>query len=162
MPVMIARMRWIHAAVALAIAALIAPAPAAAQTPPDPNAPSGYRVTIAARWCTSYDQITANVARNNIQESLRDLGPNSPYGGDDSVTPKIEAETQPDCRPLPGWRFTLGTGIGPKSVGPWGSLSDVTGLMPPAVPNTTPIVTQDSVDDPGAPGTKLRGRPPSS
>jgi len=148
---------WIHAAWLLTIIALAALAPDAARADVDPNASSGYFVTIAARWCTSYDQITANVARNNIQESLKDLGQNSPYGGEDSVVPATEAATQPQCKPLPGWQFTLGRGIGPKSVGPWGSLSDVTGAMPAAVSNTTPIVTRESVPDPGTPGSTLLG-----
>ena len=51
----------------LAAVALFAPAGAAA-------AGSGFKVTIAARWCPAYTDITANRARNNIMESLRDLG----------------------------------------------------------------------------------------
>lgn len=36
-------------------------------------------VTVAARSCPSYTDITGNLARNDIQESLRDPGPNMPY-----------------------------------------------------------------------------------
>jgi len=50
-------------------------APARAQQPqnPDKNG-TDYFVTIAARTCDRYEDISANKARNNIQESLRDLG----------------------------------------------------------------------------------------
>ena len=118
---------------------------------------SGYFVTIAARWCTGYDQIRANLARNNIQESLRDLGLDSPYKPGDLVLPSIEASTQPGCRPLPGWQFTLGTAIGSKpSVGIWGSLSNVSGAMAPWLPNVTPIVTQASVPNRDAHGVPIQ------
>ena len=48
-------------------------------------------------------------------------------------------------QPLPGWQFTLGTAIGSKSIGNWGSLSNVSGAMAPLLPNVTPIVTEASV-----------------
>ena len=94
-------------------------------------------VTIAARVCDDYSSITGNRARNNIMESLRDLGADTPYGtrvGDrlipNLVDPAIEAEFQPPpgCRPLAGWEFKLGTGIiGRADAGIWGELSRVTG-----------------------------------
>ena len=43
-----------------------------AQTNPD--APSGYFLTIVARHCPDYPDIRPNLARNNIQESLENLG----------------------------------------------------------------------------------------
>jgi hypothetical protein len=98
-------------------------------------------VTFAARVCEDFSQVTANRARNNIQESLRDLGPNTPYGTvqpggrviPNEVDPAIEAEFQPPppepgCRPLAGWKFRLGRNYVTKGdVGVWGALTHVTG-----------------------------------
>ncbi len=86
-------------------------------------------VTVAARSCPTYDSITANLARNNIQESLRDLGANTAYGPGEPVNPTNEADNQPRCSPLSEWGFTLGTGIGGAVEGRWGSLSYVSGAM---------------------------------
>lgn len=116
--------------------------------------PDGSRsdvfVTIAARECSTYGEITANRARNNIQESLRDLGADTLYNAGEEITPAREDEGQPNCRPITGWSFTLGTGIRSKAVaGPWGALSIVT--EPFGAP---PIVTEASVplrDDNGRP-----------
>ena len=84
-------------------------------------------VTIVARQCPEYTDITANRARNDIQESLRDLGVDTPYDAGEPIDPDIEADSQPNCSPLPNWRFTLGTGYQTQAVsGPWGSLSIVT------------------------------------
>jgi hypothetical protein len=103
-----------------------APTDARAQGAP---ADTGYWVTIAARVCPSYTDISANKARNNIMESLRDLGPDTPYVdalASSLVDPTIEQLSQPNCKALPGWRFRLGTGIAPnRVVGTWGSLSVV-------------------------------------
>jgi uncharacterized repeat protein (TIGR01451 family) len=86
-----------------------------------------YSVTLAARVCPSYEAITANLARNDIQESLRDLGPDSPYRPGQPINPDVEAGAQPQCAPLPGWELTLGRGYRSHAVdGPWGSLSIVT------------------------------------
>jgi hypothetical protein len=91
-------------------------------------AASGYRVTYAARSCPSYEDIFANRARNDIQESLKDLGPDSPYSGSFLVNPDAEGQPPQDrCTPLVGWQFTLGTNYQSRAVsGPWGSLSKVT------------------------------------
>lgn len=98
-------------------------------------------VTFVARVCSSYTDVMANRARNDIQESLHDLGPNSVYTAGQPIDPDLEAANQPDCRPLPDWQFTLGTGIEERAVsGPWGSLSIVTD------PFATPIVTRDVTD----------------
>ena len=52
----------------------------------------------------------------------------------------MEATNDPNCSPLPGWRFTLGTGYETRAVsGPWGSLSIVTS------PYDTDIVTEARV-----------------
>jgi uncharacterized protein DUF11 len=113
----------------LVAVALIGPAPASA---------SHERwVTFAARVCDDYTQVTGNRARNNIMESLKDLGANTPYGTKlpdgrivpNEVDPAIEYEFQPPpgCRPLAGWKFKLGTGYQTKAdPGVWGSLSRVT------------------------------------
>jgi hypothetical protein len=93
------------------------------------SAASGLRVTYVARVCPSYEDIYANRARNDIQESLKDLGPDSQYpNGDFLVNPDAESQPPQDkCKPLVDWRFTLGTGYESRAVtGPWGSLSRVT------------------------------------
>jgi uncharacterized repeat protein (TIGR01451 family) len=102
---------------------------------------SGYYVTFVARSCPEYTDIFANKARNDIQESLKDLGPDSPYTQVDAlVDPAIESMAPQDaCSALPDWRFTLGTGYMSRAVsGPWGSLSKVTD------PFDTSIVTKPS------------------
>ena len=82
----------------------------------------------------------ANRARNDIQESLRDLGKNTVYRAGQPIDPGVEATNDPNCTPLPGWRFTLGTGYKTRAVsGPWGSLSIVTD------PYDTDIVTEARV-----------------
>ena len=103
------------------------------------SAASGLRVTYVARVCPAYEDIYANRARNDIQESLQDLGMDSPYpDGDFLVNPDVEGGgPQAKCQPLVDWRFTLGTGFESKAVhGPWGSLSRVTN------PYTTVIQTK--------------------
>jgi uncharacterized repeat protein (TIGR01451 family) len=98
--------------------------------------------TIAARVCDRYVDISANKARNNIQAGLRDLGPDTLYQPGELVSPAREQAMQPRCRPLSGFRFTLGAGISSSKVtGSWGSLSIV------SAPFATDIVTQDSVPD---------------
>ena len=104
------------------------------------EAASDRLVTFAARVCDDYPDVTANRARNNIQESLRDLGADTLYGAGEAVQPAKEQTGQSTCRPLPGWRFTLGTGSQTRAVvGPWGALARVTN------PYSTSIVTQSSV-----------------
>ncbi len=96
-------------------------------------------VTFVARTCPSYTDIAANRARNNIQESLQDLGADTLYNGGDAVNPVVERAQQPNCTPLPDWRFTMGTDYKSRAVtGPWGALSVVTG------PFAGNIVTQPS------------------
>jgi hypothetical protein len=101
---------------------------------------SGYFVTFVARSCPAYADIYANKARNDILESLVDLGPDTQYdNGGQLVNPTAEGiPPQNVCKPLVGWEFTLGTGYQSRAVtGPWGSLSIVTNPFPGA-----PIVTQ--------------------
>ena len=114
----------------LAVLALVGPGAgvAGAQQPPGPDGDgSDYFVTIAARQCPTYTDIRANRARNNIQESLKDLGPDTPYTAGQPISPAIEDATQPNCTPITGWKFTLGTRDRRRPCpGPWGSLSVVT------------------------------------
>ena len=71
---------------------------------------------------------------------MRDLGKNTVYRAGQPIDPGVEATNDPNCRPLPGWRFTLGTGYKTRAVsGPWGSLSIVTS------PYDTDIVTEARV-----------------
>ena len=60
-------------------------------------------------------------------ESLQDLGGDTLYTSGEPINPIKESEGQPNCRPITGWQFTLGSGIQEKaSKGPWGALSIVT------------------------------------
>ncbi len=105
----------------LLVLALPSPAPAAIRE-------STKLVTVVARECPSYDSIFANRARNNIQESLKDLGPDTEYSAGEALTAEKEARPPQDaCAPITNWRFTLGTGYQSRAVtGKWGSLSKVT------------------------------------
>jgi uncharacterized repeat protein (TIGR01451 family) len=98
-----------------------------------------YQVTFVARWCPAYTDIFANRARNDIVESLQDLGPDTQY--DDTgilINPAYEKMPPQDrCQSIPQWEFTLGTGYQSRAVtGVWGSLSKVTN------PYSTGIVTK--------------------
>ena len=89
---------------------------------------TGYFMTLAARSCPTYPDVRANRARNNIQESLADLGPDTNYVAGESVSvAKESAPPQDACTPITNWQFTTGTGIQGGVTGPWGSLSRVTG-----------------------------------
>jgi len=77
-----------------------------------------YLVTFVARSCPNYTDITANLARNNIQESLQDLGGDTLYTSGQPISPTIEEQGQPldnPCVPLDNWQFTFGNGIGAKN-----------------------------------------------
>jgi uncharacterized repeat protein (TIGR01451 family) len=125
------------------VVALVVCASAQAAQPPGPdNDGTDFFVTIAARQCPTYGDIAANRARNNIQESLRDLGADTPYGAGDPISPAIEDASQPACTPITGWQFTLGRGIAGRPVtGPWGSLSVVSS------PFDTDVTTEASIPD---------------
>jgi hypothetical protein len=84
-------------------------APAAAATAPD------YKVTFVSRVCPTYGDIMANRARNNIQESLRDLGKDTVYSNGQPISPSVETPNQPNCDPLFDWQFALGTGYTGKT-----------------------------------------------
>jgi len=124
--------------------ALIAPAASTAAT-----SGSGAYVTFAARVCPDYADITANKARNDIQESLRDLGPDTPYSGGDTVDAATEERVQPTCKPLPNWSFTLGRSYVTRAVsGPWGSLSIVTNPFSTSIETATSVPLLDSLGRP--------------
>ena len=136
--------------------ALVVCAPAQAQQV-GPGEPDGSGtdtfVTIAARECDNYTDVRANLARNDIMESLQDLGPDTLYSSGDQIDPRTESAGQPACRPLVGWRFTLGSNYQTQAVsGVWGSLSKVLN------PDTTSVVTQASVPARGYQGEVLSGQ----
>lgn len=98
-----------------------------------------YTITFAARWCPSYESVRANRARNNIMESLQNLGPDTNYTSGQAVSPAKEDEPpQSACTPLTGWNFQLGDGIAGKTPGT--NLSKVSD--PGAVVTTTPSVPE--------------------
>ena len=114
-------------------------APRTAQ--PAASSGSGYFVTFVGLWCNAYTDIFANRARNDIVESLRDLGPNTQYGTSGALINPIYEKRPPQdgCHPITGWEFALGTGIRTRAdTGVWGSISRVTG------PYSTSIVTTAS------------------
>jgi hypothetical protein len=99
----------------------------------DTPASENYKITMAARACQNYTDIMANKARNNIMESLNDLGVNSLYSQTayaGPVRPEVEtlsATGQDGCTSLTNWSFATGTGISGKDNGTFGSLSKVSG-----------------------------------
>ena len=105
-----------------------------------------YQVTFVARQCPEYSDIMANLARNNIQESQQDLGPNSVYSSGQPIAPSIETANDPGCTPLNGWQFTFGNGINGQT--PGSHLSRVSNPVSP------PITVQ-----PSAPLLDAQGNP---
>jgi hypothetical protein len=99
----------------------------AAQPATNTNGTVDYSVTMAARYCPTYSDVFANRARNNIMESLQDLGPDSPYTNFVAVDPSVEDGMAPQtsCKPLPNWTFAFGNGIASNANGT--NLSYVTG-----------------------------------
>jgi uncharacterized repeat protein (TIGR01451 family) len=128
---MVIFMRRLRLGLLLGVALILAVPTAASARPPTASGPAsgtGLLVTVAARECPNYQDITANLARNNIMESLQDLGADTLYTSGEPINPQLELEGQPKCKPIAGWKFTLGSGIKEKaSTGPWGALSIVTG-----------------------------------
>jgi hypothetical protein len=70
----------------------------------------GYTITFVARECAKYSDVMANGARNNIMETLQDLGKDSVYTRGQPIDPSIEEPNDPDCTPLNGWQFEMGSG----------------------------------------------------
>jgi len=96
-----------------------------------------YQVTLVARQCPEYTDIMANLARNNIQESQQDLGPDSVYSSGQPIAPSIEVANDPACTPLDGWQFTFGNGINGQTPG-----SHLSRVSNPVAP---PITVQPSL-----------------
>jgi hypothetical protein len=94
-------------------------------------AEQNYKVTLAARVCPNYSDIMANKSRNNIMESLQNVGVNSLYStapNTGAVRPEVEdlvTSGQSACDPLTGWAFGMAQGTGGKDSGAYGSLSKV-------------------------------------
>lgn len=147
------------AGLASALCGLVVVVPAAS-VPVVSAAPAApvYKVTMAARWCDDYTDIFGNRARNDIMESLRDLGPDTPYNPFVSVQPSVEDGRAPQstCHPLPNWTFAFGTGINRPVPGT--NLSFVTN---PGAVNNRQITTGAStalLDDQGNPtGSTIAG-----
>ncbi|WP_431826453.1 prealbumin-like fold domain-containing protein [Microbacterium algeriense] len=97
------------------LGSVLAPGGAAAVVLPPTAADVPLLVTYVARVCDEYTDVMANKARNNLMESLRDLGPDSTYPGNGVVTVADEAAGSPNCRPLSDWRLTLGQSYQGKS-----------------------------------------------
>ena len=113
----------------------------AAQPATSTNGTVDYSVTMAARVCPTYTDVFANRARNNIMESLQDLGPDSPYTNFVAVDPSVEDGMAPQtsCKPLPNWTFAFGNGIASNANGT--NLSYVTGT---SSVNSRQVTTQAS------------------
>jgi hypothetical protein len=113
----------------------------AAQPATNTNGTVDYSVTMAARYCPTYSDVFANRARNNIMESLQDLGPDSPYTNFVAVDPSVEDGMAPQtsCKPLPNWTFAFGNGIASNANGT--NLSYVTGT---SSVNNRQVTTQAS------------------
>ena len=97
----------------------------------DTVAEQNYKVTLVARVCPNYSDIMANKARNNIMESLQNVGVDSLYAkapNTGAVRPEVEnlaASGQSACEPLNDWAFGLAQGTSGKDSGAYGSLSKV-------------------------------------
>jgi hypothetical protein len=144
------------AGIGVLVAALVSVANLAADpAPARAQAPTPLAVTYVARVCDSYADIMANKARNNIQESLFNLGADSTYTATDVVDPAAEAAGSPRCRALSGWGFSTGSNITGKSPATH-NLSTVTGAF------RSDIVTQAStplLDGQGQPVLGPTGQP---
>ena len=125
-----------------ALSALLLTASVAAVVPPPARAQDvqgGQQryVTIAARSCPAYTDITANRARNNIMESLKDLGADTPYGQNGVpllVDPVVEAERPARLhrdRRTGSSRSARASRPQRGPPEPWGRLSYVTGPFSP-------------------------------
>lgn len=136
-------------------AAVTAPAPVSA-TPGKvaTQATGDYKLTLVARYCpdspgNAYLNVRANRARNNIMQTLKDLGPDSNYNN--SMNPPVnptneDAAPQDVCSPMPaGFPVTVGrtpSGFAPQPVNGSGSpyLGKVTSPNTQRVLASTPLL----------------------
>jgi len=110
------RQRGIAAVLGVLVAAtVLMPGGASAVVLPPASSDVPLLVTYVARVCDSYTDVMANKARNNLMESLRDLGDDSTYPGNGIITVADEAAGSPKCAPLPDWRLTMGRSYQGKS-----------------------------------------------
>jgi len=133
------------------------PTPAHAATTSQTQAAT-YQVTVAARACPNYSDVFANRSRNNIMESLQNLGPDSPYTSFTQVLPLVEDGYAPQtsCHALSGWKFSFGSGY-TRPV-PGTNLSYVTGTSSTnnrieTTKSSTPLLDQYGVPT----GTNIAG-----
>ena len=81
-----------------------------------PRLTPSYQVTFVSRVCPTYGDIMANRARNNIQESLRDLGKDTVYtAGQPDLAGHRGAEPARTATRSFDWQFALGTGYTGKT-----------------------------------------------
>ena len=128
----------IGAVISMVATVVVLPGAASAASASD-TAQSDYQVTVAARYCADYTDVTANQARNSLQETFSPLGADSPYPGAFPVNPVAENSNpaqRDHCTPLPAWKFTLGTGLNGGSAT---NLSVVTGVNGDATTVAGPI-----------------------
>ncbi len=136
-----------QAGVALLVLAPVAGALSLAAAPSAQAASSdSYLVTFVARQCPTYQDITANLARNNIQESLQDLGADTAYVSGQPISPTIETPNQPNCTPLTGWQFQFGDGINGQTPGT--NLSQVSDPVLPAFTTQASVPLLDTGGNP--------------
>lgn len=112
------------------VAAVVASVATASPASAAPTDPTNYKVTLAARVCTdqslggpSWPNVRANRARNNIQESLKNLGPDTNYTS--NMVPPVDPDKeeaviggQAACDPLVGQPITFGSQINGKAPAP--------------------------------------------
>ena len=104
-----------------------------------------YTITYAARSCDKYTDVMANQARNNLMETLKDVGANTLYATRGNVVrPDVEddpASGQSACQPLLDWSFASGFVTDGKDTGTYGSLSRV------RTPINHTVVTASQTDE---------------
>jgi len=142
------------AGVALLLLAPVAAGLSLAAAPAAQAATSGsYLVTFVARQCPTYQDITANLARNNIQESLQDLGANTAYTSGQPISPSVETPHQPNCTALSNWQFTFGNGINGHTPG-----TNLSRVSNPVSPSFTTQASVPLLDTGGNPtGSSIAG-----
>jgi len=127
----------------------------------DTPATQNYKLTVAARTCPAYTDIMANKARNNIMQSLQDLGVNSLYSQSafaGPVRPTVEslaASGQGSCTALTGWKFSLGSGINGVDTGSYGALSKLKTPLQATVNTQASVPELDELGNPS--GRTLAG-----
>jgi hypothetical protein len=125
------------------VGASLAAVPATAATV---GATDAYSITFAARVCDSYADVLANKARNNIMESLKDLGADTNYAPSDIVSAEKEETGNANCRPLQDWEMTTGTAFAGKTPATR-NLSTVTNPFPGTIRTgaSTPLLGSDGL-----------------